>query len=516
MATNLVRAYEYVFSTASLYQEDIFIGLYDSSVILGSSLFSSVSAAFTIVVYILLLALKMAIMIFPHFLSTAQAVIEFHRTKLTNSDLLVEFVVIALCLLFILLKKRIINQWQIFMRAVERKSKAAAAAAPHVAFFTFAIIFSIAGRKFLVHLTSPKVLPIITLLIPIYTTINGLLRVGADKSNAMPSIVRKQKVLKEKLTLWTVLAAYHTFATGLALISFSSRITSLIPILRIVIMVILMWAQLSHRFADIVFDASVPFLKYLAKKIPSSNFGTSQGNSFISVLKMMRLINVKHEHFLKSLQQDMIILLIAAAFCFFPWTVSYIGVIIVTLLFPAFKTSNNILEVRGKNNSEIDKIFWLEYWICWGLLWCLRCYGYHLWPSVLLLTAVWLQHSYFRGATWLRNGLEGNLNAVMIRHDEMQKEKEKERFLYPSISETNFADDGSILVIKGDFDEVITPSKTPIKYSSITGTCTPDNTCNISEIIEHNVNTVVKNRKEKKSLVEENEKNDSRIDKKDI
>ena len=514
MAINSIRAYEYVFSTASLYQEDIFSGLYDSFLLLGSSSLSTARAAVTIVMYILILVLKLAIMIFPHFLSTAQAVVEFHRTKLTYSDLLVEFVVIVLCLMFILLKKRIINQWQIFMRAVERKSKAAAAAAPHVAFFTFAIIFSVAGRKFLVYLTAPKVLPIITLLIPIYTTINSLQRVSADKSSAMPSILKKQKILKEKLTLWTVLAAYHTLATGLALISFSSRVSSIIPILRIVIMVILMWAQLSHRFADIVFDASVPFLKYLAKRIPSSNFGASQGNSVISVLKMMRLINVKHEHFLKSLQQDMIILIIASAFCFFPWTISYIGVIIVTLLFPAFKTSNNILEVRGKNNTENDKIFWLEYWICWGLLWCLRCYGYHLWPSVMLLTAVWLQHSYFRGATWLRKGLEGNLNAVMIRHDEMQKQKEKEKLSYPCFDEKKFNDDGSLLTIEGDSIESISPLKSPLKYTSLDATCTPDKASKLSGIVSGMIAT---NRKEKKSIIENDEKDDSSsIDKKNI
>jgi hypothetical protein len=494
MAMNSVRAYEYVFSTASLYQEDIFAGLYDSFVLLGSSLISTVSATFTIVIYILLFFSKLAIMVFPHFLSTVQAVIEFHRTKLTYSDLLVEFVVIVLCLMFILLKKRIINQWQIFVRAVERKSKAAAAAAPHVAFFTFAIIFSVAGRKFLVHLTSPKILPIITLLIPIYTTINSLQRISADKSSAMPSIVKKQKILKEKLTLWTVLAAYHTLATGLALISFSTRISSIIPILRIVIMVILMWAQLSHRFADIVFDASVPFLKYLAKKIPSSNFGAAQGNSLISVLKMMRLINEKHEHFLKSLQQDIIILLIAAAFCFFPWTVSYIGVIIVTLLFPAFKTSNNILEVRGKVITESEKVFWLEYWICWGLLWCLRCYGYHVWPSVLLLSAVWLQHSYFRGATWLRKSLESNLDAIMMRHDEIQKQKEVERLLNPTSTDDSV--DVNMLTIKDDSGAIVSPSITPIKVSSSHDvTCAPDNTYEIVEVVEEEVQSIVKIRK---------------------
>ena len=425
MTLNSTRAYEYVFSTASLYSEDISNGFYAACIRLGSSLISTLAATLTIAIYVLILILKLAIMIFPHLLTTAQAVIDFHRTKLTYYDVLVEFVVITLFLIFLLLRKRIVNQWKIFVKYVGRKSKAAADAAPHVAFFTFALIFSITARKFLVHLTTPSVLPVITLLIPVYTTLSALRLMSSEPSNDLIDSVRKQKIIKQKVTLWVVLAAYHTVATGLALIPFSARMSYIMPFARTLAVVVIIWVQLSHKFAVIVFDASVPFLKYLARNIPSSNFGATQGSSLISLLKMMRILNAKYEFFLRSLQQDTVIVFLASVFAFCPWRISYVGVIIVSLLFPAFKSSNTILQLRGGHNRDEEKVFWLEYWVCWALLWCLRCYGFHIWPSALLAAALWLQHSYFRGAACVFSSVRFNMAAVMVRHKSILEEKSR-------------------------------------------------------------------------------------------
>jgi hypothetical protein len=428
MSLNSTRAYEYVFSTASVYSEDISSGFYAACIRLGSSLIGTLAATLTIAIYVLILTLKLAIMIFPHLLSTSQAVIDFHRTKLTYYDALVEFLVITLFILFLLLRKRAVNQWKIFVKYVGRKSKAAADAAPHVAFFTFALVFSVMARKFLVHLTTPSVLPVMTLMIPIYTTLSALRLISSESSGDLIDSLRKQKILKQKVTLWVVLAAYHTVATGLALIPFSAWMSYIMPSTRTLAVVVIIWVQLSHNFTDIVFDASVPFLKYLARNIPSSNFGAAQGSSLISLLKMMRLLSPKSESFLKSLQQDTVIVLLASIFVFCPWRISYIGVILVSLLFPAFKSSNSILPLRGGQNVDDQKAFWLEYWVCWALLWCLRCYGFHIWPSVLLISALWLQHSYFRGAACVFSSVRFNVAAVMVRHQAILEEKS--RLLY--------------------------------------------------------------------------------------
>ena len=37
--------------------------------------------------------------------------------------------------------------------------------------------------------------------------------------------------------------------------------------------------------------------------------------------------------------------------------------------------------------------------MCFAVLWALRIYGMKMWPSVVMLCSLWLQHSYFLGAT---------------------------------------------------------------------------------------------------------------------
>ena len=420
MSLTYTRVSEYVFSTSSLYSEDIWNGFYAACIRLGTSLFNTLAAALMIITYALILILKLSIMVFPHFIFTAKAVIEFHRTKLTKYDLLVEFVVATLVVLFLLFRKRMAARWEIFEKAVARRSKAAAAAAPHVAFFTSALIFSIAARKFLVYLAAPAVLPVITLIIPICTTLRYLQRENSDLFS------KNQTILKQMLSLWVVVAAYHTVATGLSLVPFLSRTSLLTPYSKCLAVVVMIWIQLSHKFTAIVFDTSVPFLKYLASKIPSSNFGATQGSSFISMLKMMGIMNAKYETFFKSLLQDTVIVLIASCFAFSPWPISYVGVVLVSLLFPAFKSSNVIMGRIKDGSNIVSTVFWLQYWTCWGTLWSLRCFGFHIWPSAMLLVTLWLQHSYFQGAAWLFSAVTFNWAAIQVRHHRMQQEKLKE------------------------------------------------------------------------------------------
>ena len=415
------ETYEYVFSTASIYSETISNGLYVSFIRLGTSLFNALVASLIIIGYVLILVTKLAVMIFPHLISTVKTVIHFHRTKLTRNDIIVEFSVATFFILFFLLRKRIASQWRIFEKSVAKKSKGAAEAAPHVVFFTFSLIVSIVGRKFLIHLTSPSVLPIVSLVIPMVTTLSDFRRIEDTDVNDKLRTVKRSVVLKRKLTLWVVLAAYHTMATGLGLIPFSAKFSSALPLAREIIIVVIIWAQISHKFGDILFDAAIPFLKYLSRNIPSSNFGATSGSSFISMLRMMRVINSKWERFLKSLQQDIVIVLITLAFLFSPWRIASIGVIIVTLLFPAFKSSNVILL---KESEEGIYEFWLQYWMCWGVIWMLKCYGFKMWPSIMLLSTLWLQHSLFRGASVVFYTFGGNVAAVFDRHNRIQNERD--------------------------------------------------------------------------------------------
>ena len=388
------EAFKFITSTESIYSPELLQGFHGALLQLGSSFLSIALTLFMLCYYLLVVVLKLSVMLLPHTLNTIKAIVEFHRTKLSTTDICVELLCVLSVGTFLFFKKRIVVQWRIFEKYVAKKSKAAAKAAPHVAFFTISLLISIIGRKFLVHVTSESVLPIVTLLIPVYTTLKELyaitpLAVPAsdvtlhDSSNNGKRMsitpikpVRRETALNQKLTLWVVLAAYHTLATTFSLIPYSTRIAAILPSVRELAVVVIIWSQLSSQFTDIVFESCKPLLRCLANTIPASNFGSTSGASFVSILRMMKIVNLAQETYLKSLLQDSFLLLLAIIFLFLPWRMAYVGVIIVALLFPAFRSSNTILGLgtaRGTTAQRsveegIDETKrWLEYWICAGI-----------------------------------------------------------------------------------------------------------------------------------------------------
>ena len=390
---SLREAFKFITSTESIYSQELLQGFNGAFFQLGSALLSIAFTLFMLTYYLLVVILKLSVMLLPHTLNTINGIYVFHRTKLSMTDICVEILVVLLVGTFLFFKKRIVVQWRIFEKYVAKKSKAAAKAAPHVAFFTLSLLISIVGRKFLVHVTSESVLPIVTLIIPMYTTLKELYAITPlsasdsdvilhDNSNNGKRMsitpvkpVRKETALNQKLTLWVVLAAYHTLATSFSLVPFSSKIAAILPYVREFAVVVIIWSQLSSQFTDIVFESCKPLLRCLANTIPASNFGSTSGASFVSILRMMKLVNHAQETYLKSLLQDSFLLLLAIIFLFLPWRIAYVGVIIVALLFPAFRSSNAILgfgNVRGATAQKsveegIDETKrWLEYWICAG------------------------------------------------------------------------------------------------------------------------------------------------------
>ena len=393
---SLREAFVFITSTESIYSPELLQGFNGAFFQLGSALLSIAFTLFMLTYYLLVVILKLSVMLLPHTLNTINGIYVFHRTKLSMTDICVEILVVLLVGTFLFFKKRIVVQWRIFEKYVAKKSKAAAKAAPHVAFFTLSLLISIIGRKFLVHVTSESVLPVVTLLIPIYTTLKELYAItplsasdsdvmlhADDSSNGKRmSItpvkpVRKETALNQKLTLWVVLAAYHTLATTFSLVPFSSKIAAILPSVRELAVVVIIWSQLSSQFTDIVFESCKPFLRCLANTIPASNFGSTSGASLVSILRMMKIVNHAQEAYLKSLLQDSFLLLLAIIFLFLPWRIAYVGVIIVALLFPAFRSSNTILGLGNARSTTAQRSVeegidetkrWLEYWICAGLL----------------------------------------------------------------------------------------------------------------------------------------------------
>lgn len=439
--------YHFILSTESIYSEQLFQGFNAACLQLGSSIVSMITALIMLAGYLVVVSLKLSVMFFPHMLATWRAVVDFHRTKLSMTDICIEIVVLLLTGTFFYFKKRIMVQWRVFEKYVARKSKAAAKAAPHVAFFTLSLLISILGRKFLVHVTSEFVLPVVTLIIPMYSTIKDLYGTsslsthGSDptldnntRRGSTTSTKPPRSKLNQKLTLWVVLAAYHALATAFSLVPFSARIATILPSVRELAVVVILWAQLSSQFTDIVFDAAKPLLRALASSIPASNFGSSSGASVLSILRMMKMISSTQEAYLKSLLQDSFLVIVALIFLFTPWRIAYVGVVLVALLYPAFRSSHSIMGLGaaaspfGRNSPMEEDVLaesrrWLEYWVCAGAMWTARCYGFRMWPSVMMLGALWLQHSWFRGASTVLSSVGGQWYALVHRHQRVRDKR---------------------------------------------------------------------------------------------
>ena len=473
--TSLKEAYRFIVSTDSIYSAELANGFNMAVVQLGTAFVSFVTAVVILCYYFIVALLKLSVMVFPHMIATGKAVVEFHRTKLSYTDVCVEVVALVAVVAFLYFKRRILVQWRVFEKYVAKKSKAAAVAAPHVAFFTLALVTSVVGRKFLVHVASASMLPVVTLLLPMYTTTRDLYATAAGVGGGYDGLAtsdsdahlsdgtgkrrmsltpvkppRRELAWLQKLTLWVVLAAYHTLATCFALVPFSDRIASLLPSARELAVVVVLWAQLSSQFTDIVFDAAKPLLRALASRLPSATFGASSGASVASILRLMKVITPAQETFLKALTQDSFLVLLACPFVFMPWRFAYGGVVLVALLFPAFRCATIVMgpesgaakqgTVGGRASESaaagtagaaaFDEVTlgetqrWLEYWICLGAMWAARCYGFRMWPSVMMLTALWLQHSWFRGASSILQTLEGQWVALVDRHHRVRRQRD--------------------------------------------------------------------------------------------
>jgi hypothetical protein len=105
---------------------------------------------------------------------------------------------------------------------------------------------------------------------------------------------------------------------------------------------------------------------------------------------------------------------------------------LAALLFSPFKSpspaSRKLAESKQRSEEARTKLramsMWLDYWVCFGLLWLLKLTVLRrVWPSMLLLAAGYLQHAYFMGCTavvqsllpwvsqvpWARQAREGPL-----------------------------------------------------------------------------------------------------------
>lgn len=516
----LNESYHYVFSTTPIFSGQIVNGLSANLYFLFLNIIEALGGLLTSLVYILLIVAKLCTLGAPHVIAGCQTVLEFHRQQLGWFDLLIEFSVFLILILYFIFRRKILAMWRRLEKGLEKRSKAAAKAAPHILFFGSALLFVIVGKKIVRPLATSTGSPIFTLVIPIIST----MRVAG----ACTSIDNNYGFYRQMVCLWIILGAYHSIATILGLIPFSSSLLSILPYVREFIAVTIAWSQLSATFTDIVFEAASPMLKGVASNIPVVNLGDNSTtfSGFLVSLKLMRIIGERQEILIKAILQDSAAFFLTLFFLFTPMPFARIGEVILSFVLPLFRsaatltgtaahgvdtksnmnanikadkwpashtkgrsmldktdTTNGSASVSGSVSGKVEtgvtfessfltpphvrsafnaiatpsvrmaeysslsaseilctqeRKRWLEYWIVMGCMWLLRLYWFKLWPSVAMLISLWLQHTYFQGASWI-------LNIITLT---IQSEASRNKMIKASIKP---------LVAKSSFDNSITP-----------------------------------------------------------
>ncbi|KAJ1427014.1 hypothetical protein B484DRAFT_450441 [Ochromonadaceae sp. CCMP2298] len=450
-----------------------------------------VMSVMSMVLYLALFCAKISILIFPHAVKYSKAVYVFHSTQLGVSDLIVEFLFITILVLGIVFRKKIRRVWRTFINQVSTKSKKAAAAAPHVLFFGAAFAFTLLGRRFLMPLTSTAVTPLFTLALPLLTTAYllrdpsgvvegdsgklGLSSSGKFGSSDLLDDSSATNPMDDKMLLWVIIAIYHGLVTALSEVPFSEELLVSLPYIKEMVMVVVVWAQLSPVFSRIVFDALIyHLLVKLCEIVPVSLGGELQSSYLFSALKVMNLVSDAQLLFLQALFQDSIATLLALFFIFMgsiPY-VATLGMVIITLLLPAFRTAaavgyaSSASSTQGTNhrlaliaggsaalkrkNSNLGEeepmafqLHWLNYWVCFSALWLVRIYFISIWPSLVILLALYLQHSYFRGASVLCMWTYTQYMYITVYRHESAHESET---FARSKNLTNYASTGAVAV----------------------------------------------------------------------
>jgi hypothetical protein len=213
--------YSFIISNPSFYHPILMDGFMKSILSCLHHLIALLQDLSAISYYLLIYLMKILFVCFPYFISFTQTIIEFHQTQLRTSDLIVEALIFTLLLLYLIFRKSILQVWKKLMINLSKKYHDAARVAPHILFFTTAALLTIFGGKFLIPLSSPKILPLFTLARPLFRSFRLWNRVDPSPKSQQDQVV-----------LWTVLGSYFALSSFASMIPFSQYLLSFIPALR--------------------------------------------------------------------------------------------------------------------------------------------------------------------------------------------------------------------------------------------------------------------------------------------
>jgi hypothetical protein len=434
------QSFSYHFATNYIFSTTPFSSIYHDLLLLSFCFYelviSLIKIIFLILVCFALIILKTFVFLLPHARSAASSIYIFHQT-LSIYDIAIELGLITCVFVGFLFRRRIQGLWKVAERSISARSKAAARIIPHVMYFSGSLFVGVVGRKFILPLTSVKVMPVFTLVFPLVRLLLILANGGLESLD-----VKQYPRYRHIFVTVVIIGIYHSLVTCLSVIPFSNYLLSILPYIKETVIVVLLWVQYSQVFASIVFSSLIqPVMDKVSGIIPglhdgyggggilSENdiaFSSEKKNFFLVLLQRFNVINAKHSHLLLQVLQDSVVTILSFLFVFFPYPFSNFGLVTVAFILPSFRSISIVnrfnvyrldtIRINSRNSrsaiegspadQEITKQFlcqsflkWMHYWVCIFTLWLVRIYLFNFWSSVLIVVSLWLQHSFFNGAT---------------------------------------------------------------------------------------------------------------------
>jgi hypothetical protein len=410
-------AYHYVLTTVSFSSIRLYLIEYSKGALVAAYLL--IVSTFKLLICLCLVIAKISILGFPHAIRMLKIVIKFHRTQLSWTDIMLEFSALFCVIFCITFRRKIAELWRRIEIYLIAKSRLVATAAPHVIFFSVAFLFAILGKKFIVPFTSSNIMPIFTLIIPLLTTWNIFYHIHCNLQ------VERNRMIEGVcgcLEQWMIIGVYHTLVTLASLIPFSQYLLQFLPYLKEIIIVNIIWIQLSRAFKKTILEFILyPIMKLISTYLPIlSNYHSTEGqrSMIIIFLKTMRILKDSYVDFIGKLLHDSVVTIVASIIIFLPNPFAAIGMVVIACLLPSFRTTTVVEKLRRRRldpttstdntpNEEFEYEFeysfkqaklWLSYWICFSVLWIFRIYILKVWSSIVIAFTMWLQHSFFHGS----------------------------------------------------------------------------------------------------------------------
>jgi len=333
-----------------------------------------------IIVYSCVVMIKVFTLNVPFVMNIFDRIVVFHRTQLSPIDLALEF-----CLLFIFgyfawHRKLIHSKLVKLEESLSKTNKYAAKVLPYISFFGFTALASYIGSKFLNPIVGKETMPYITLVGP---AIFGIwyvsnlepfysIRSPDSKDIDITDHTKMAHVSKinECLTIWLIIAGYHALATFLQILPFSGTFVESIDWARRMVVIIIVWIQLSPLRANQVVVTAGPVMAELAASVPVfmspnahavvakrkretvvepnqgtlsasiSNTASVISTPLIHVGRMSGWLTSRREELIANLAQDGLSIAVSLFCCLpLPRFIISLGILVVSFVVPLIKTA---------------------------------------------------------------------------------------------------------------------------------------------------------------------------------